>query len=125
MAVAPDDQWHFAHALPKIKDEEETHIVAPSALQMGWSESPPFFCSATETARDVAHANMEKPTGSMPQHHLEDKTTALARQREGMLKHLQKAYEMTNMDDDEFRKGIKRAMGIIRAYAGEGEENGH
>jgi hypothetical protein len=26
---------------------------------MGWSESPPFFCSATETARDFIQAAMD------------------------------------------------------------------
>jgi hypothetical protein len=26
---------------------------------MGWSESPPFFCAATETARDVIQADMD------------------------------------------------------------------
>jgi hypothetical protein len=27
-------------------------IVVPSALQMGWMESPQYFCTATETGRD-------------------------------------------------------------------------
>jgi hypothetical protein len=25
---------------------------------MGWSESPPFFCAATETARDIINEQM-------------------------------------------------------------------
>ena len=33
---------------------EDVEIVVPRALQMGWTESPPFFCAGTETARDVA-----------------------------------------------------------------------
>lgn len=28
-------------------------IVIPSALQMGWTESPLYFCTATKTSRDV------------------------------------------------------------------------
>ena len=32
---------------------DDIEIVIPHALQMGWSESPPFFCAATETARDI------------------------------------------------------------------------
>ena len=28
-------------------------IVVPSALQMGWTESPPYFLAATETCRDI------------------------------------------------------------------------
>jgi hypothetical protein len=29
-------------------------LVVPRALQMGWNESPAYFCATTETVRDVA-----------------------------------------------------------------------
>ena len=32
-------------------------LVIPDALQMGWSESPAFFCAVTETVQDVAEEN--------------------------------------------------------------------
>jgi predicted lysophospholipase L1 biosynthesis ABC-type transport system permease subunit len=31
-------------------------LVRPRALQMGWNESPAYFCAATETVRDVAQS---------------------------------------------------------------------
>jgi hypothetical protein len=35
---------------------------------MGWVESPPFFCAASETARDVAHDYCETKIGTLPPH---------------------------------------------------------
>jgi hypothetical protein len=35
---------------------------------MGWVESPPYFCAASETARDVAAQYTERPVGSLPTH---------------------------------------------------------
>ena len=41
-------------------------MVIPDALQMGWSKSPPFFCAATETARDVAMKNIQNKAALDP-----------------------------------------------------------
>jgi hypothetical protein len=35
---------------------------------MGWVESPPYFCAASETARDVAIQYAERRVGDLPQH---------------------------------------------------------
>ncbi len=35
---------------------------------MGWIESPPFFCPASETARDVAEQYLQLPLNSLLQH---------------------------------------------------------
>ena len=35
---------------------------------MGWVESPPFFCAASETARDVAQDYCETKLGTLPTH---------------------------------------------------------
>jgi hypothetical protein len=35
---------------------------------MGWVESPPYFCAATETARDIASDYCNTPIGSLPPH---------------------------------------------------------
>ena len=43
----------------------------PTSLQMGWVESPPYFCAASETARNVAVEYIETPAGSLPPHRLE------------------------------------------------------
>ena len=32
---------------------DNVQIVVPNSLQMGLTESPPFFCAATQTAQDV------------------------------------------------------------------------
>ena len=39
---------------------------------MGWSESPPFFCAATETARDLA--NKYYTTNKILPKHTDEKT---------------------------------------------------
>jgi hypothetical protein len=59
MAVNAEDAWNFAYVLPGGKPGDSVQLVIPDALQMGWSESPPFFCAATETARDVLQADMD------------------------------------------------------------------
>jgi hypothetical protein len=38
------------------------------SLQMGWVESPLYFCAASETAWDIATNYCETPVGSLPQH---------------------------------------------------------
>jgi hypothetical protein len=35
---------------------EEIMLVRPRALQMGWNESPAYFCTTTETVRDAAQS---------------------------------------------------------------------
>lgn len=42
MCVSADDAWNFAYVLPKLDENKPTVLVVPDALQMGWSESPPF-----------------------------------------------------------------------------------
>ena len=54
MLVAEDEKWNFAYALPGTAGPPS--IVVPHALQMGWTESPGYFCAATETGRDVMQA---------------------------------------------------------------------
>lgn len=71
MVVDEDDAWNFAYVLPKLDDNKETQLVIPDALQMGWSESPPFFCVATETARDIAD-NYFTADNNLPAHPNED-----------------------------------------------------
>jgi hypothetical protein len=71
MVVPADDEWHFAYVLPKASTDEPTRLVIPSSLQMGWCDSPAYFCAASETARDVADNLAETPPGSLPAHPLE------------------------------------------------------
>ena len=42
---------------------------------MGWIESPPYFCAASETDRDVAVQYIKTPIGSLPNHKFIEHTT--------------------------------------------------
>ena len=56
MIVNALDAWNFCYMIPPATPDtpiEDIDIVIPDCLQMGWAESPPFFCAASETARDV------------------------------------------------------------------------
>lgn len=56
-------------AFPAL-DGEEPLIAFPLKMPMGWTESPPYFCAATETVADVANARILKGH-SPPRHKLE------------------------------------------------------
>ena len=59
MVVNEHDAWNFAYVLPpEHPPGDEPELVIPDALQMGWSESPAFFCAATETAHDLAEKSL-------------------------------------------------------------------
>ena len=74
MAVSNEDAWNFCYVLPQfepVHNIEDVRIVVPNCLQMGWCESPPFFCAASETARDVIDALLQELC--LPAHPMEDK----------------------------------------------------
>lgn len=73
MVVPTEEEENFAYVLPTANDGDEIMIVIPCALQMGWKLSPPYFCAATETARDVAQVMLDEPTSKLPPHPLEQK----------------------------------------------------
>jgi hypothetical protein len=58
MAVNKADAWNFAYVLPGEGPDKPIQLVNSDALQMGWSESPPFFCTATKTAKDIIDEKM-------------------------------------------------------------------
>jgi hypothetical protein len=62
-------RWNFAYVMPG-EPGDEIMIVVPSALQMGWNESPAYFCATTETVRDVSQAWIEHDT-PLPEHRME------------------------------------------------------
>ena len=56
MSVDDVDAWNFCYVLPSLKERtllDDIEIVVPNRMQMGWGESPPFFCSGSKTARDL------------------------------------------------------------------------
>jgi hypothetical protein len=60
-------EYNFAYVLPQEVGMPIT-LVNPTSLQMGWVESPPYFCAATETVRDVTLDYCNTPMGSLPHH---------------------------------------------------------
>jgi len=72
LMVPEKDEYNFCYVLPRQTNKEPIQLVVPSSLQMGWTYSPPYFCAATETARDVAETLRSQPT--LPPHHLEAAT---------------------------------------------------
>ena len=71
MAVPDEDAWNFCYMLPSLQPKislDDVEILVPNSLQIGWCESPPFFCLGYETARDL----MEKlRTMKLPLHNFE------------------------------------------------------
>jgi hypothetical protein len=70
MIVEAESTANFAYVLPGPPDEP-TKIVLPSALQMGWCESPGYFCAATESTRDMAQHWIDS-NENLPNHGFED-----------------------------------------------------
>ena len=61
------EEWNFAYVLPQ-EEGQPVKLVVPTSLQMGWIESPPYFCAAAETGRDVAVDYVETAFGSVEAH---------------------------------------------------------
>jgi hypothetical protein len=72
MIVEASSRWNFAYVLPGPPGAP-VRLVIPSALQMGWNESPAYFCAATETARDCAQAWVDQDT-VLPPHPMQPAT---------------------------------------------------
>jgi hypothetical protein len=81
MIVEPKARWNFAYVMP-CAPGQPIQLVIPRALQMGWNESPAYFCATTETVRDVAQAWIDTKVRK-PQHPMESFTlpTKPARQQ--------------------------------------------
>ena len=61
------EEWNFCYVLPK-KPGMPIDLVVPTLLQMWWIESPPYFCTVSETGRDVAEQYIETPVRSLEPH---------------------------------------------------------
>ena len=51
-------------------------VATPLTLPMGWKNSPPVFCTATETMVDLANARLQANTPARP-HKLDDRAEAV------------------------------------------------
>jgi len=70
LVVSEENAWHFCYLLPKVHPDDLTEIVVPMCLQMGWCESLPLFCMASETAWDIAQELLDG-NQLIPKHPLE------------------------------------------------------
>ena len=90
-------EYNFAYVLPQPPGSP-TLLVVPTSLQMGWVESPPFFCAASETARDIAGIYCETGLGTLPDHKFlqyaigNEAYEALPGSNDGMLRYLLEVY---------------------------------
>jgi hypothetical protein len=67
MCCKEGEEYNFAYVLPQAASGL-IQIVVPTSLQMGWVESPPYFCAASETARDIAMDYTNTEVGTVPVH---------------------------------------------------------
>ncbi len=70
------EEWNFAYVLPQ-EEGKPVRLVVPTSLQMGWIESPPYFCAASETGCDVAAQYAESKIGSLKPHKFLPYTTVM------------------------------------------------
>ena len=49
MVVDAGMEYNFVFQLPRRPTDTVDHFVVPGALQMGWKNSPAYFCTATKT----------------------------------------------------------------------------
>ena len=73
------EEWNFCYVLPQ-QPGREVKLVVPTSLQMGRIESPPYFCAASEMARDVAAQYIETPVGGLADHKFVEHTTVAERE---------------------------------------------
>jgi hypothetical protein len=73
LMVQPEDSYNFAYVIPQLPGKP-IKIVVPSALQMGWVESPSYFCTVTECARNLTQHLINSKT-DLPHHPIEDLMT--------------------------------------------------
>jgi hypothetical protein len=50
MVIPKEAEWNFAYVLPKLQPDDPVQLVIPSSLQMGWCDSPAYYCATSETA---------------------------------------------------------------------------
>jgi hypothetical protein len=53
MVIESGEEYNFAFQMPKRKGDPDITYIIPSSLQMGWKNSPAYFCVATQTTREL------------------------------------------------------------------------
>ena len=73
-----DDIPKLGVVFPSRQGEEKL-VALPLVLPMGWTNSPPIFSAATETAADLANAALSDNTSPKP-HHLDEAAHQVSRE---------------------------------------------
>jgi hypothetical protein len=71
MSVKPNDCLRLAQVLSRYEGEPQL-IGIPLACPMGWIQSPPTFCSMSETICDLANRDFQQQPKHCPPHRLDD-----------------------------------------------------
>ncbi|KAI2489626.1 hypothetical protein MHU86_24957 [Fragilaria crotonensis] len=116
MLVDADDKWHFAYVLPG-SPTDPIRLVIPHALQMGWTESPGYFCATTETGRDVIQSLLAD-NEDLPVHAMETfMTPAFPARRQD--KNDKSVWQMTAVYvDDYILAAVEDASGTLLSRIG-------
>ena len=69
--VNPSHAVKLGVAFPSTPDKQAL-VAFPMVLPMGWVNSPPVFCAATETIADLANRRLQRRQRPEPSHRLED-----------------------------------------------------
>ena len=75
IGLRPEDTPKLGLILP-IGANEEPMVANPLTLPMGWKNSPPLFCTATETVADIANEYLRSHQPSRP-HKLDGRAEAV------------------------------------------------
>jgi hypothetical protein len=67
MCSKASEEWNFTYVLPQ-PEGEPTGLVVLTSLQMGWVESPPYFCAILATAKDIAMDYGNTQIGTVQEH---------------------------------------------------------
>jgi hypothetical protein len=61
------EEFNFAYVLLQ-SSHLPIKLIIPASLQMGWIESPAYFCAASDTSCNVSASYCQTELGSLPTH---------------------------------------------------------
>jgi hypothetical protein len=67
MIICTGAEHNFAFQMPTRATDTDTFFVVPSSLQMGWKNSPTYFCIAMQTTENLSDACWPSPSTQVSQ----------------------------------------------------------
>ena len=96
------EKWIFTYVFPQLEGELKK-IVIPTLLQMGWTKSLGYFCTASETSRDMSEEYVPAKIDLLPNHkfltHIKSSTAYLTLPNESTTNNLLKFMIEVYVDD--------------------------